>query len=115
MKQEHNQERVSMEKATERPWGINLAHGVPTIFSQSKTGYPAICMMSSGAEKPNNEANAALIVRAVNSHEALIEALENLIKRTERLDKRLLNGNEIECELGEITRAKKALSLAKGA
>lgn len=52
------------------------------------------------------EANAELIVRAVNSHEALVSALEDIVKHMER------NGME---DWPVAKKARKALALAKAA
>lgn len=41
-----------------------------------RSGYNRICFMSNG---PQTAANAALIVKAVNNHAALVEALEELV------------------------------------
>lgn len=57
-----------------------------------------------GAEQP---ANAAFIVRAVNAHDALVEALESLMGRTF-----LITGEDKATDLA-MAKARAALELAK--
>jgi len=60
-------------------------------------------------------ANAEFIIRAVNSHDALLENLKACLKRLRELDRKLLETNKMpfECELGEVTRAEKAIAQAE--
>ena len=48
-------------------WNIHIIDG--------QDGHNRICFMSNG---PETEANAAFIVKAVNSHDALVEALQKI-------------------------------------
>lgn len=83
----HNTERVSMEKATERPWKLGDSKKDGMSFTrQIETSLMGHCSIGyteapSGSEVmiKRSEANAALIVRAVNSHEKLLAALDNLV------------------------------------
>lgn len=108
------------ENTTARPWKLEIGSQIDTrinvVYSDGELKSLIACMSKQICDEHggSDTENAALIVRAVNSHDALVDALENLIKRTERIDKRLLNGHEPGVELGEITRAKAALKLAKG-
>ena len=65
-----NQTR-EQDKATGRPWSLN-----EPIKTEIVSGYGStdICIAQNV-----REANAALIVKAVNSHDALVEALEELL------------------------------------
>jgi len=61
---------MSTSKATARPWATERDGGVSIITDRDGN---TVCVMMS-------EANAALIVRAVNSHEALVAALRGIIQ-----------------------------------
>lgn len=69
------------QEATQRPWDIDdvtaLAREI-TIYGPPGIGAKAICVIPGNflGSKDERRANAALIVRAVNHHEALLAALE---------------------------------------
>lgn len=65
------QAKVSLENATERPWRYTSSVHHDSIFIRS--GEKVVCDVWE-----ENEANAALIVRAVNSHDALVGLVEDL-------------------------------------
>jgi hypothetical protein len=90
----------SMNKHTATPWRpIKDAQGICGLMHPTKEGV-AVCWFSStfnpingyvGEDtcehgRPEREANAAYIVKAINAHEALVEALRELLN--------LLNENE---------------------
>jgi hypothetical protein len=64
-------------KATPGPWRITDASGRREI-AQTVTGR-LICEVYNAPGTDNREANAALIVRAVNSHDALVDACHALM------------------------------------
>lgn len=109
----HNMERVSMEKATARPWDCNTTSkrdGFKYRFISSGAREIARIQVNSEVD----EANAAVIVRAVNSHEALIEALEMFADMVD--DDKILTTTENREELIQaLTMANEALRLARGA
>lgn len=71
-----------MNKHTPTPWALNTDDIPPTIYAEVNQHCIAILDDSSGAYKFDDvatcEANAEHIVRCVNSHEALVKALETV-------------------------------------
>ncbi len=73
------------EKHTPTPWVAETYGGkMIAVFpdEKDKSKYPVHSLFHidhADNERERNEANAALIVRAVNSHEELIEALERVM------------------------------------
>ena len=59
---------------------------------------------------------ATHIVKCVNMHDELVDALENSVSAMNRMDALLLKltNSPYECEKGEIARAKSAIAKAKG-
>lgn len=104
------------------PW---VANGVkitvandPTIFERLIT---EVCGECAGTQ---DRANAAHIVRCVNAHEELLEALERtsvfaleLMDRAAKIDRMLLEtkGKPWEIELGEIVRLRQQLGRNRAA
>ena len=68
-------------QATPRPWKITRTEGSLGVgLDWAITGrWTAIATLFDEDDDPEQEANAALIVRAVNNHDALVEALEALL------------------------------------
>jgi hypothetical protein len=106
---------------TPTPWAVDEDHPTSVVFEADTE--IEICTTDSGssAEQGEDEANAALIVRAVNSHAALVEALGDLVEIIDRAG--LLNlSNGVQ--LGQtswyvkasdrLEYARTALSLAMG-
>jgi hypothetical protein len=85
--------------ASKRPWRV-----ADEIFVDDANGV-TVCL-------PNAEraANAALIVRCVNSHEALVEALEEMIEEVENEDHEPKDWSVAVC----LKHARAALKVAKG-
>lgn len=71
------------DNATPRPWevGRDKTLDVPFI-KQAKN---KIAVFPLGWDKAIQEANAALIVRAVNNHEALLDACRNALRQIEQV------------------------------
>ena len=78
---------------TQTPWIVKSIDEGESIRALEQSGnafgihdpegiYFAFCLDDMGRE----EANAAYIVQAVNSHEAMLEALEDLIRHNEALN-----------------------------
>lgn len=68
-------------KHTPLPWEYRAAsRGITTTMQQG--AYSVICRMaeSAGINAEERAANAAFIVKAVNSHQALVDALEALME-----------------------------------
>lgn len=81
---------MSTSKATARPWATERDGGVSIITDRDGN---TVCVMMS-------EANAALIVRAVNSHDAGVAAMRGMLDGSEPWDER-------------ATQARAALALAE--
>ena len=66
-----------MGESTPRPW-LNI-HGRVISDVMPRDGSHDVCSMTvTNNNRISAEANAALIVKAVNSHEALVKALEEI-------------------------------------
>jgi hypothetical protein len=68
-------------QTTKRPWKIEILQGCNLSNQITKS----VCINIEGGSKialleENKEANAYLIVKAVNCHDKLVEALKNLIE-----------------------------------
>jgi hypothetical protein len=70
-----------MDKATPRPWATNDRR----VESQHNHGWANDGWIIAQCEGPDAEANAALIVRAVNSFDAMLEALSDLRATSEKM------------------------------
>lgn len=71
------------DRATPRPWEVN---GGTTVSNAGGTPL-AKCLDGAGRTNPDMaKANAALIVKAVNEHSALREALANALNTIKALD-----------------------------
>ena len=82
-----------MTEATKRPWFIpDYGFGCPVIYGgdDPKRIYPLVkvALRRGSEDAAEAKANAALIVKAVNLHDELVEALE-----------RIQTFNEAECDI----------------
>lgn len=93
--------------ATPRPW--KLEGWLIVRDAKLKRHAIADVMTTAALDADEKEANGALIVRAVNSHDAMREALEQAIARIEVANQ---EGNPIMSAW--LPDAKAALALAKG-
>ncbi len=110
-------------KHTKTPWsapeGMGFAGGCPYTGIDSPEGAVAWVLCSSripvtGEDRENPwEANAALIVRAVNSHDALVRALEEIAEGAGPFSRDPLTHAE-NCIDDMKERARAALALARG-
>lgn len=66
--------------ATPRPWTV----GADTADVIGANGFAVVCDYELGIEREAAEANAALIVHAVNCHDELVAALCTLHRRANR-------------------------------
>lgn len=77
-----------MAEHTPTPWTVDKVHFSGECHLHGPNGEEfALLYVSDGADDPEPypaEANAAFIVKAVNNHDALVEALEDLISDAER-------------------------------
>ena len=81
--------------ATERPWKVESNVRYPNRLIYSEIGPVASCcerlgpsatdFRSSGEVQAESEANARLIVKAVNNHDKLVKTLSIIIDRCERV------------------------------
>lgn len=98
------------EQVTPLPWdyivGKTLIHIETRHDNAAGAGMP-ICSLPK-----RDEANAAFIVRAVNSHEALVSALEDAIATAEGLSSQ--QAMHDDWYLPVLEKCKSALALAKG-
>jgi hypothetical protein len=68
---------------TPGPWAATMRAGEPTDWVVYVPGTPLeICQMFHDGTEDNEEgeANAAFIVKAVNNHDALVEALRDMLR-----------------------------------
>ena len=105
---------------TPTPWNVNggMRQGIKTVYAATGSiAEMTDCKAHSDAEQ---EANAAFIVRCVNSHEALIDALNALeiwatFQAAENRQKREMMGQRQSLAADHpIYEARKALAAAKG-
>jgi len=104
-------------EATERPWHSVTLSRLPGEYAEcmvmSENG---LCIAS--VEATTNElaeANAALIVQAVNSHDELVRALENILTAVEIVDgSETPDQNDTEHLLACCDKARAALQRVKG-
>ena len=101
-------------KHTPGPWQGYMENKTAYIESKADQKIIASCGITTS---PESKANAAFIVRACNSHDALVEALEALEARALEMRK-LINPktwSDLESMATvEIINARAALALAKG-
>ncbi len=108
-------------KATPRPWFVvnvgTADEPMMSIKAARIAGKPprhsvAICATGDSPQEMEN-ANAALIVHAVNNHDALVEALRLLAGTAESGEHETAVPNDspvtIQCQLGDLRRAWAAL------
>lgn len=69
---------ASKDKATPRPWAIEKVKGFDKKLVYCKINGANVYKSSVAG---TDEANAELIVRAVNAHQDLVEALKMLVRR----------------------------------
>jgi hypothetical protein len=69
-------------KHTPLPWGVSLSKRGVKGYKKTSDNVAvtiAACNVSTAIDKETQEANASYIVKAVNNHEALRDALETLM------------------------------------
>lgn len=102
---------------TPTPWKLG-ANGSAFVYALNANGVnrmwfavqPGDTDEKKRTPEPELEANAALIVRAVNSHQALIDALEHLVRLLAPVE-----AGELSVPgLATLNEARAALKLAKG-
>ena len=89
---------------TATPWAVDAVGPHQDDIINDETGFSIARMSWAGPNSAVSKANAAYIVRCVNSHEALVAALEDMINR-------YCDDESLDSELDE--RARAVLSLAK--
>jgi hypothetical protein len=104
-----------LKQATPRPWKFHLGRGAnPRFHIQTTAGYQVASTLEISRFKPEatgQESAAELIVRAVNSFEAMREALKGLLREAPEPHKDVRKSFHY---LVQIEAAKKALALAEG-
>lgn len=81
--------KVNVEpQHTPTPWQLKNLEGsdLPFIVSTTQSSYAVADTGLGSVSSAEAWANAAFIVRAVNSHEALVEALQDVLDLAEDLD-----------------------------
>ena len=69
--------KVDISKATPRPWTTDMGNNVWSCVYKGTL----IAEMAPGHDHEVEDANAELIVRAVNSHDAMLTSLKELLAR----------------------------------
>ena len=108
---------MTNEKHTKTPWYAKTRHGITWIDDGQLDASLCICEMAETFDEmiEQPQANAAFIVRAVNAHEALVEALNNADAQIVSI----LNEPRFSLEYrnsiaSTLEQARAALKLAKG-
>ena len=112
---------VAMNKHTATPWGIELDYRdrTKTIITSKLDDYMVASCNHAICNDPQNEANAAFICKACNSHEALVKALVEQYKLLHEIENTIvgnaLNREYLASKLTKQSRAKidAALKLAE--
>ena len=100
------------QEHTALPWDA-IKHSDEAITIGRKGAFLAVAkIVTAGLPIEAAEANAALIVRAVNSHHAMLEALEALTTACEIADNKEDRPDDIGGEL--LTKARAAIQLGRG-
>ena len=117
-------------EATPRPWEVDADFDYELCFTEGgeamsgwqiygPKSWPVAAVWVEGiVDRPTGRANAELIVRAVNSHDRLVEALEALVGEIESSDTEwgisssLLVGAYLTRD--QLAEARAALALARG-
>jgi hypothetical protein len=99
---------------TSTPWKCRNQRG--PIREAIDIGGEQLTCTAYGMDPQHTEANASFIVRACNAHDELVAALEDALDRLASVDRMFHKAirQEQEGELGQITRGRAALKLAKG-
>lgn len=113
---------VEVVEATERPWEVRERHGAPYVAAGPLIIADGIYASRESSDRGLTErrANAELIVRAVNAHDALVAALEPFANfQHENFPKYTHDGDgrpqvHVSVPIEELEAARAALSLAKG-
>ena len=121
------QAKDRLGNATARPWSVidsmNHIHAFPITNEHGESVgcvYSAETISSDDKaskkldRQPTAKANAALIVRAVNSHDALVEALEKAYSRLQTCEGDKTPDGESRENIEELELIESALKLAKG-
>ncbi len=98
-------------KAVPPPWTTDPASGHEMVLGSDGVLLADCCLLGNGRYPEVNRAHAALIVRAVNAHDALVAALERTLQTINRLAKA---GNATIGDLRRRDEALDALRLARG-
>lgn len=103
---------MKTDKATARPWKtrFNQSTNKPSLEIETREKYNQTILYFSNGQMA--EENAELIVRAVNSHDALVEAISDLLLAIDCNEEgSFLN---LQYIADEMATAKEALKQAKG-
>lgn len=122
----------SLEKRTPTPWvagRFGSIHGGPFFEYTNGTAQAKIAAfaISPGITDTERDANVAYALQAVNAHDALVKALEELLSVTDADSPEMDDfpdddsvgcdgmGDPLPMTFGHLRRARAALKLAKGA
>ena len=112
--------QTKTDKATERPWEIFTKGNYSLAGSRNgwsigvcnKITNETICLIDCGnkdTDYDTEKANAELIVRAVNNHEALVEACSHVLRNLKKMSEENFENFE-----DEIAHLEHAISKAQG-
>ena len=99
-----------MSNATPRPWRISEQEGFCAIIAGAKI---ANCEIIAECSGDRHEANAELIVCAVNSHDALVAALGEMLEHIVYLNELHYGKRTCNLQIGIYGSARAALAAAK--
>lgn len=103
-----------MSEHTATPWHIQHEFDFEPTFILAGEDEELLVAACRPDELPNARANAAFIVRAVNAHDALVEAVKQLLQAYAPNAQRSADEEGEQCLHSSVQRARAALKLAEG-
>ena len=101
-------------KAVPPPWTTDPASGHEMVLGSDGVLLADCCLLGNGRYPEVNRAHAALIVRAVNAHAALVEALQPFARLADLIDEREHPGRAALVQVGHLRAARDAYRKAVG-
>lgn len=98
---------MTQTKHTPLPWMVDNRRSIVKVRSEKREVAVLSGRLDSEHGRETIQANAAFIARACNSHDELLEALENIVKYAEQ-------GCDCLCDAKELENAKIIIKKARG-